>query len=116
MSTNGLDHLFATIATTRLGYLFVTVLVIYMVGGVGYFWYHAFKIARAAVSIENRVNFFFQMLYNPFWWTRERYALSWETPEFRAYIFRIERQKYFWIAGAWLLVASGPVLRRFGVQ
>jgi hypothetical protein len=113
MSTNGLDHFFAAIAPNWTGYFFFNVMVIYMVGGVGYFWYHAFKIARAALSIEDRINFFFQMLYNPFWWTRERYALSWEAPEFRAYIFRIERQKYFWIAGAWLIVVLASILRRF---
>ena len=111
MKKTGLDHFFSTIAPDWTGYVFVIAFFIYMVGGAGYFWYHAFKIARAAIGVEGRVNFFFQMLYNPFWRTRERYALSWETPEFRTYVFRIERRKYFWIAGAWLSVISASFLR-----
>lgn len=86
----------------------------YVVGGVIYFWYHAFKIARAVVGVgvKNRIYFFSLMLSNPFWGTLEDKTLSAQTPELNAYISKVERQKYFFIAGGIFIVASTVVLMR----
>jgi hypothetical protein len=97
---------------TDLANLLGIVIVLYMVGGVSYFWYHAFKISRTAVGVNNRIRFFSRMLHNPFWMTLEQKTLSLQTSELNAYASRIEIQKYYFIAGGILIVASAVILAR----
>jgi hypothetical protein len=96
----------------NLANLIGIMIVSYVVGGVIYFWYHAFKIARAVVGVKNRIYFFSLMLSNPFWRTLEDKTLSAQAPELNAYISKVERQKYFFIAGIIFIVVSTVVLMR----
>lgn len=97
MTASLLDHL--TDRTMPMS-LTVALLVIYIAGGVTYFWYHAYVIADTAVGAENRIRLFYLMITNPFWRSLEHDLLNRQTPEFRAYVSRVERAKYLWIAGA----------------
>jgi hypothetical protein len=99
-------------SVNELGILIAVVFVAYMIGGVSYFFYHAFKIARVTVGVKNRVYFFFLMLQNPFWRTLEQKTLRSQTSELNAYILRVERQKYFFIAGGIFIAASAFILMR----
>jgi len=77
-----------------------------------YLWYHAYIIAVTAVGAEHRFRLFFRMLYNPFWRTLEQSLLKSQSSEFKAYVSRIERAKYLFVAGAILLGMTLAVLDR----
>jgi hypothetical protein len=97
---------------TNLAYIVAILLTLYMVGGVSYVWYQAYKIAKTAVGVEHRVSFFFRMLYNPFWMILERNNLGPQTPEFKAHISKVEIHKYLIIAGGIFILVSGSFLVR----
>ena len=87
-----------------------TLLAIYVIVGVIYLGYHAYLIASTAVGAEHRMRLFYRQLYNPFWRTLEQDLLRSQTAEFRAYVSKIERIKYFFVAGAILLGVSSNIL------
>jgi hypothetical protein len=95
--------------------LVVYLFVLYALGGAIYFSYHTFKIVRAAKGAGEPVLFFFTMLNNPLWRIFARKILALQSPDLKAYIFRIEIQKYVWFAFGIAMFAAAVVLVRLGV-
>ena len=95
--------------------LIIVVLMLYALGGAVYFSYHAFKITRAFEGINDQVWFFFAVLNNPLWRWLYRRPLTWQTPELKAHILRIEIQKYLFIVLGILMGGSAFILARLRV-
>jgi hypothetical protein len=102
-------------SSVNLRALIVYALILYILGGTIYFAYHAFKIVRATTGIKERIRFFFTMFNNPLWRIYARDVLSHQTPELKAYMLRIEIQRYLFFALGILMFVSAVTLMRMGV-
>src|SRR5262249_24061603 len=83
----------------------MVVLALYWLGAIGYLSYHAFKITKAAVGVDNRMWFFRRLCNSAAWMPiggRERRL---QTPELIGRIRRFQIQKYF-IVGFWVVLFS----------
>jgi len=73
---------------------------LFAVGMTAYLYYCAFKIAGVAPQTKDRVRLFWGMLWTPFWRISNDSIIRAQGAEFRAYVARIEKIKYTFIAGS----------------
>jgi hypothetical protein len=95
--------------------LVIDLLILYALGGAIYFSYHTLRIVTAAEGIKERALFFFTMLNNPLWRIWARKVIESQTPELRAYMLRIEIQKYCFFGLGILMAISVLILIRSNI-